>query len=802
MTWSVATPTWVAPSSSSSSTEPSTPLDRGDLHAVGVRLPAAPRRSAGRARRCRRPGGSAWRGTYRDTSPHRSDGHHRRRFPPTPPRIYTAGGLEIGLPAGRRRRRRQRAPVSAGVILAILILVAARPASAAQGGAAQCRAVPVPRSAPVTAIHEPITIDGALDEPVWRSAPKIGELIQRQPDDGAAADASAPTSRCSHDATTSTSASSPTTPSPSASSARRWRATPALGCRRSHRDPARHVPRSAERVLFRDQPGRRAGRRPGVRQRAAEHRVGRHLGRAHDAARPTGWIAEFAIPFKSLSFPAGPGRLGLQHRPHTSIASSRTTAGRARASTRSSFRCPKPARSRTSAGSRRASASTSARSSPDAGCTWRTTAATTSRGKPGSISSTTSRRASSSPRRSTPTSARRKSTRARSTSRASRCCSPRSARSSSRAPACSALPAPARSRRAASRPPAPTCTRSSAGRSACSAAQEVPIDAGVKLTGTVGRTDVGVLDVRTGDLIVASAGRRREELLRRPRQAEPVPAVVRRRASSPTAIRPPGSRARPTAPTCAWPPRVSSGGQRNFVVNAYARQKRQPTATRSDDWSYGFSAHYPNDKFDRAGRRSARSRRTSGRRSASCSGTTCGCSGSARSYNPRPKTSSTSSRCSTTSTTRGSRGSTTARSRAGICTSRCSTGTSSRATTCTACSTSTRPTSGCSSRSRSRRACVSCPGEYRFTRFRSNLLVDGDEAPRCRAASTSAWGNYWSGEAEQVTAASPTSCRRGSRSASPRTRRSRGCPKGDFIGAHLHRRTSTTPPRRGCRSRT
>ena len=30
--------------------------------------------------------------------------------------------------------------------------------------------------------------------------------------------------------------------------------------------------------------------------------------------------------------------------------------------------------------------------------------------------------------------------------------------------------------------------------------EEVPIDAGVKLTGTVGRTDVGVLDVRTGDL--------------------------------------------------------------------------------------------------------------------------------------------------------------------------------------------------------------------------------------------------------------------------------------------------------------
>src|SRR5207249_6703261 len=32
--------------------------------------------------------------------------------------------------------------------------------------------------------------------------------------------------------------------------------------------------------------------------------------------------------------------------------------------------------------------------------------------------------------------------------------------------------------------------------------EEVPIDAGVKLTGTVGRTDIGVLDVRTRHLPV------------------------------------------------------------------------------------------------------------------------------------------------------------------------------------------------------------------------------------------------------------------------------------------------------------
>ena len=61
------------------------------------------------------------------------------------------------------------------------MIVAARPTFAAQGGAA-----PGPRSAPVTAIAEPIAIDGVLDEPAWRSAPSIGELVQRQPTEGAA----------------------------------------------------------------------------------------------------------------------------------------------------------------------------------------------------------------------------------------------------------------------------------------------------------------------------------------------------------------------------------------------------------------------------------------------------------------------------------------------------------------------------------------------------------------------------------------------------------------------------------------
>ena len=44
----------------------------------------------------------------------------------------------------------------------------------------------VVRSASVTTINEPIDIDGSLSEAAWSSAPKIGDLIQQQPDTGQA----------------------------------------------------------------------------------------------------------------------------------------------------------------------------------------------------------------------------------------------------------------------------------------------------------------------------------------------------------------------------------------------------------------------------------------------------------------------------------------------------------------------------------------------------------------------------------------------------------------------------------------
>ena len=50
--------------------------------------------------------------------------------------------------------------------------------AAAQGN------VPVARSAVVTSITSPISIDGLMSEAAWASAPKIGDLVQRQPDTG------------------------------------------------------------------------------------------------------------------------------------------------------------------------------------------------------------------------------------------------------------------------------------------------------------------------------------------------------------------------------------------------------------------------------------------------------------------------------------------------------------------------------------------------------------------------------------------------------------------------------------------
>src|SRR5688572_17348241 len=61
-----------------------------------------------------------------------------------------------------------------------LVVAPARAASPQEAASAER----VTRSAVVTITTEAIAVDGVLDEAVWGSAPKIGELIQRQPNAG------------------------------------------------------------------------------------------------------------------------------------------------------------------------------------------------------------------------------------------------------------------------------------------------------------------------------------------------------------------------------------------------------------------------------------------------------------------------------------------------------------------------------------------------------------------------------------------------------------------------------------------
>ena len=113
--------------------------------------------------------------------------------------------------------------------------------------------------------------------------------------------------------------------------------------RRSHRDPARHLSRSAQRVLLRDQPFGRAGRRA-RHQRTAQHRLGRDLGRAHAAhrRRVDGGVRHSV---QEPELPRARRRRGASTSPARSIASWKRTAGRARASIPSSCRCRRRAKS-------------------------------------------------------------------------------------------------------------------------------------------------------------------------------------------------------------------------------------------------------------------------------------------------------------------------------------------------------------------------------------------------------------------------------------------------------------------------
>jgi hypothetical protein len=122
--------------------------------------------------------------------------------------------------------------------------------------------------------------------------------------------------------------------------------------------------------------------------------------------------------------------------------------------------------------------------------------------------------------------------------------------------------------------------------------QEVPLDVGVKLTGTVGRTDIGMLNVRTGDVpdVVDAktffVGRVKRNLL----QQSYIGAVF-------TNGHPELGR---SGQTYGADLRLATsrflGQPRNMVVNAYAVRSVNEGVSE-DDWSYGFAAYYPNDKY-------------------------------------------------------------------------------------------------------------------------------------------------------------------------------------------------------------
>lgn len=121
--------------------------------------------------------------------------------------------------------------------------------------------------------------------------------------------------------------------------------------------------------------------------------------------------------------------------------------------------------------------------------------------------------------------------------------------------------------------------------------QEVPIDAGVKLTGTVGRTDVGVLGVRTGDLPIVDEktffiARVKRNLLRQ----SYIGAIFTNGDPEP------GREGRTYGADLRLATSRFLGGSRNFNVTAFAVRSVND-GVRDKDWSYGFAAEYPNDKF-------------------------------------------------------------------------------------------------------------------------------------------------------------------------------------------------------------
>jgi hypothetical protein len=121
---------------------------------------------------------------------------------------------------------------------------------------------------------------------------------------------------------------------------------------------------------------------------------------------------------------------------------------------------------------------------------------------------------------------------------------------------------------------------------------EVPIDVGVKLTGKVGRTDFGLLNVRTREFGALPASNLLVARVRRNfLQQSYVGAIFT--SGAPSSPR--------SSHTVGADMRLGTshflGKARNLVVNLYALRSINE-GIRGKDWSWGFSALYPNDRYD------------------------------------------------------------------------------------------------------------------------------------------------------------------------------------------------------------
>ena len=120
---------------------------------------------------------------------------------------------------------------------------------------------------------------------------------------------------------------------------------------------------------------------------------------------------------------------------------------------------------------------------------------------------------------------------------------------------------------------------------------EVPLDAGVKLTGRAGRTDIGLLDVRIGEGAGVGAGNAFVGRLRQNFLEQSYVGVIVTDGDPASA-----DAGRTAGVDLSLATSRLFGASRNLIVNAYGlRSDNEGVA--GDDWSYGVSAYYPNDRY-------------------------------------------------------------------------------------------------------------------------------------------------------------------------------------------------------------